>query len=112
MAKKKAFEDKKKDIEKEINSLKNLILEMSQIKNELFKKNESHIVQLCFYIGKRLLMREVKENESFIKSIIEKTLTLAQNEEKMTFKLSPKDYDWVNQYKVEIYKELQIKFFN
>jgi flagellar biosynthesis/type III secretory pathway protein FliH len=87
---------------------KNLIDEIKNIKTDLMKSNEKQIVQLCFYMAKRLLMKEIDTDEEYIKTLLKKTLEMAQTDEEITIRVSTKDKVWLEQYKDTIFKELNL----
>ena len=88
--------------------LKDLIEEIKIQKTNLMKKNEHHIVKLCFYLAKRLLMKEVEGNDEYITTVIKRSLEMAQSEEAVTVKMSAEDCRWVNEHKETIFKNLNL----
>ena len=75
---------------------------------DLIKDNEKQIVSLCFYMAKRLLLKEVSTNEEYIKTLIKKSLEMAQSEEEVTIRVSAKDHEWIEKNKENIFKELNL----
>ena len=103
-----AYEDEKSRINSELEHIRALIEEIKKIKIDLLKENEKQIVRLCFYIAKRLLMKEVENNENYIQSVIEKTLDIAQTKEELIIRLAAEDKLWIDQNKETIFKELNL----
>lgn len=103
-----AFNEEKERIASEMENIKVLISEIKEIKTSLMKENEKEIVNLCFYMAKRLLMKEVETDEAFVKNLIKKTLEMAQSDEEVTIRLSESDKKWIDQYEDEIFKDLNL----
>ncbi len=103
-----AYSEEKNRIESEMQQIKHLIDEIRVIKTDLLKENEKQIVNLCFYIAKRLLMKEVETNEDYIKILIKKTLEMAQSDEEVTIRVSPQDHIWLEQHQESVFKELNL----
>ena len=104
----KAFDEEKQRVALEMEKIKDLIGEIKTIKTTLMKENEKQIVNLCFYMAKRLLMKEITEEESYIQTLIKKSLEMAQSEEDVTVKVSPEDKIWIDAHKETVFKELNL----
>lgn len=103
-----AYQEEKQRIETEMGHIKDLIDEIKNLKTSLMKENERQIVSLCFYLAKRLLMKEVEADETYIQTLIRKSLEMAQSEEEVTIRLSPEDKVWVEINKETVFKELNL----
>lgn len=103
-----AYAEEKGRIEIELSNLRDLIFQIKSIKADLMNENEKQIVTLCFYIAKRLLMKEVDSNPEYIKTLIKRSLEMAQSDEEVTIRVSPNDKKWIDQYQEEIFKELNL----
>ncbi|MCJ8276908.1 MAG: hypothetical protein MJK18_08705 [Bdellovibrionales bacterium] len=104
----KAYEEEKVRIESELQHINQLIEEIRNVKTNLMKENEKQIVNLCFYFAKRLMMKELGENEDYITTVIKKSLEMAQSEEEVTIKMSPEDHKWITEHKETIFKDLNL----
>ena len=104
----KAYNEEKQRVIFEMEKIQNLISEIKVIKTDLMKENEKQIVNLCFYMAKRLLMREVAEDESYVKTLIKKSLEMAQSEEDVTIRVSAEDKVWIEEHKDSVFKELSL----
>ena len=107
--KKKAFDEEKARIDKEVNYLQTLIQQIEVLKNDLLKENENHIVKLCFYLAKRLFMREVKENNEYLLPIIKKAVEMSQAEDNVVIKLCSEDFKFIEDNKDQIFKDFNIR---
>ena len=107
--KKEAYDSEKERIQSEIENLNLLITELKNLKSNLFKDNRTHIINLCYYFAKRLMMKECTEKEDYIVDVIQKTLEMAQSEEQVTIRISPDDAKFILDNKPEIFKNLGLK---
>ena len=103
-----AYDEEKGRIENELVHIKNLIEEIKVIKTQLMADNEKQIVNLCFYMAKRLLMKEVETNEAYVQTLIKKTVEMAQSEEGVTIRVAPEDKIWFESHKETVFKELNL----
>ena len=104
----KAYDEEKERIEQEMQHINNLIQEVKSIKVDLMKNNEKQIANLCFYMAKRLLMKEIDTNEAYVQTLIKKTLEMAQSEEEVTIRVSPEDKIWIEDHRESVFKELNL----
>ncbi len=104
----KAYEEEKNRVEVEMGNVKQLIEEIKLAKNTIFKDNEKQIVNLCFYMAKRLLMKEVEAHPDYIKTLIKKSLEMAQSDEEVTIRVSAEDKVWIDQNIETIFKDLNL----
>ena len=105
---KEAFDQEKARIDDEIETFRKIIEEIRSIKTGLLKDNEKHIVNLCFYLAKRLLMKEIDENVEYPKTIIKRAIEMAQSDENITIRLSPTDYKFIMRNKEEVLADLNL----
>lgn len=103
-----AYEEEKETIHGKMNTLEEILSELRNVKNKIMFENEKQIVALCFYISKRLLMKEISENPDYIKTVIKKTLEMAQSEQEVVIHLSEADKSWVDEYYDSMLKELNL----
>lgn len=94
---KSAHESYTAEIQKHINSLHSIVNELEFQKMNLLKENEHHIVDLCFYLSKRLLMRDLGLSKETLLSVVKKLLESAQSEEEITIKIANSDVDFLKQ---------------
>lgn len=103
-----AYSEEKQRIENEMESFRALIDEVKRSKEIIMKDNEKQIVHLCFYMAKRLLMKEIETNEDYIQTLIKKSLEMAQSDEDITIKVSPEDKLWLDNHMETVFKELDL----
>ena len=106
--KKEAYEEEKQKISEELSQLQSILQEISNLKLDLFAKNKKHIVSLCSYFAKRLLMKEIEASEDYILSVIMKAIEMAHSEEDLTIKISQKDFDFLQSRGKELLQQLSL----
>jgi len=104
----KAYDEEKNRVASEMENFRKLIDEVKTIKTGLMKENEKQIVNLCFYMSKRLLMKEIEVNEEYIQTLIKKSLEMAQSDEEVTIRVSSQDKAWIDKHLDTIFKELNL----
>jgi flagellar assembly protein FliH len=94
-----ALQEKSKEIEKKFSELESLFQSILDIKIELAKQNERHIVDLAFKIGKKIAGCEVKANADVILQLIQKSVELAHREEDIKVKVSEEQLKFIEELK-------------
>jgi len=103
-----AFAEEQSRIHGEIENLHKTVKAIEELKLNLLKQNKNHILSLCFYFAKRLLMKEVEKNESYVVDVIEQALGMAQSEEQVTIRVSPQDFKFLTENWKGIQKDLDL----
>ena len=103
-----AYQEEKNRIEDELKSIRDMVHELREVKNDMILKNEKQIVALCFYIAKRLLMKEIETNEGYVVSLIRKVVEVAQSEEDLTIRVSHEDFEWIEAHRESVFKDLDL----
>ncbi len=104
----KAYLEEKARIEKELSHIQTLIYEIKNIKTKMMSDNEKQIVKLCFYLAKRLFMKEIDTQEEYIAVVIRRTLEMVQSDEEINIRISQADKVWIDSYKETLFKELNL----
>lgn len=103
-----AYQEEKSRIESEMLTVSQLIHEMKNIKTNMVKENEKQIVKLTFYLARRLFLRELNQNPDSILILVKKTLEMIQSEEHLNIRVSSQDKAWIDQYRDNFFKEIDI----
>ncbi len=104
-----AYNEEMGRIEKEMSHFAQLIAEIKKNKTDLEKENEKQIARLCFYLAKRLLMKEIEEDEVYIQTLIKKTLEMVQSDQQLTIKVSIEDKKWIEENRKDFFHEIDIE---
>jgi flagellar assembly protein FliH len=106
--KEKAYHEEKERIDGEMEHMVLLIEEIKNIKTNLEKENEKQLAKLCFYMAKRLLMKEIIEDEAYIMNLTKKTIEMVQSDENITIRVSPEDLKWIEENKTQFFQEVDV----
>ncbi len=106
--KEKAYHEEKERIDGEMEHMVQLIDEIKNIKTNLEKENEKQLAKLCFYMAKRLLMKEIQEDEAYIMNLTKKTIEMVQSDENITIRVSPEDLKWIEENKTQFFQEVDV----
>lgn len=103
-----AYDEEKENIKSHLQRFELVVNEIEQIKTRLMVENEKQIVNLCFYMAKRLLMKEINEDPGFVEAVVRKALEMAQSEEEVTIRVAPEDKTWIDSNIEELFKSLHL----
>jgi flagellar assembly protein FliH len=103
-----AYQEEKNRIQSEMEVFKKLIEEIKNLKTDLMIQNEKQIVNLCFYMSKRLLMKEVETDPAYIQTLIKRSLEMAQSDEEVTIRVSSQDKQWIDDNMEDLFKDLDL----
>lgn len=97
----KAYEEKKAELDEQIQILKNLGASLNNIKQEMIYQNEAHMVRLVYDIAARIAFDHIQENPDSVVQVIKKAIEQAQAEENITILISQQQIDLVEKLKNE-----------
>ena len=95
---------------KVIESIENLLIEISNIKREIIEQSESQILELIFTIAKKIIHHQAGSDEKAVRDTILKAIHLATEKSKVTLRVNPENFDYIEKLKPEIltkFKELK-----
>jgi flagellar assembly protein FliH len=98
---KKAFQEFSSQIEFHLQRLSNLIQTMTTIKEHMLAFNEAHLVKLMYHMASRLTFQNLENNNPVIIEVIKSSVILAQDEENITIRVSPEQYEFLETLKKE-----------
>ncbi len=101
-----AFRDTREELKGCIARLNSLVQEILNLRSEMVKNSESEIVELVYYLSKRLLMRELELDPELILEVISRTVDLAQTDEQITVQLSHDDFNLLNEIRDKLQAEI------
>jgi flagellar assembly protein FliH len=103
----KAFVDSQVQLNGQIDSLRDLLSAFENLKTDLVGHNESQIVELIFHMARRLLADEVSARPEVILGIVRQAIENIQSDEKLTIKVSPRDFAFIESVKDKLGKEFE-----
>ncbi len=81
-----------KKVEPIINNLKQVLLEVEKIKNNIYRNAEKNTVDLAMAIAGKILCHEVSTNEKVVFGVVREAIKKVSDHEDITIKVNPLDY--------------------
>ncbi len=94
-----AFTKFTREIEAKLSDTENLLKSLEDAKKEIINFNEAHMVQLVFQVATKIARVEVERNDQAVVEILRSAITLAQDEEEITVRISPEQHEFVEELK-------------
>ena len=94
-----AFTKHSKEIEEKLDETEKMLLSFEEAKKEIINFNEAHMVKLVYQVASKLARVEVEHNDQALIDILRSAITLAQDEENITVRVSPRQFDFVEELK-------------
>jgi flagellar assembly protein FliH len=101
----KAFEEFSAHIEENLKNFGALIKNIETLKIQMLNFNESHLVKLMYHMASRIAHTHLENNNLAIVEIIKTSVSLAQDEEEITVRVSDEQYNFLEQLKLETKRE-------
>ncbi len=95
---------------KVIENIENLFIEINHLKKEILKQYEKETFNLILAIAKKIIHNQIRLDEEAIKETVLKALYLASEKSKITLRVNPEDFDYVERLRPEFFtrfKELK-----
>jgi len=102
-----AFTKFSKEIEDQLAGLENLLKSLEEAKTEMLNFNEAHMVRLIFQIATKLARVEVEKNDQSLVEVLRGAVTLAQDEENVTVRVSASQHDFIEQLKKQTGRQFE-----
>ena len=102
-----AFNEDKAQLQERIEGLDKLMTSVGNLKTELISANEAHFMKLLFFMASRVAMDEIRSRPETILSVLRQATEGAQSEEKVTARVSKADFDFIQNSKEKLGKELE-----
>ncbi len=102
-----AFNKATNEIKYNIENLEQLLATMKNLKTDLLSFNESHLLKLVFQMASRIATTEVQANQETIIEIIRNSVLLSQDEENVTVRVSPEQFEFLETLKKQTGREYE-----
>jgi flagellar assembly protein FliH len=102
-----AFSSIAKEIEVNLGGLEETVKAISNLKSELLKQNEAHLIKLALHIATRLAKKEIEVDNNCLIEIIRSSIEAAQVEEDIAIRVSPEQVDFLERIKIETGREYE-----
>jgi len=97
-----AYEEKKQDLENTISSYKQIIQDLLDFRLKMTKINEDYLVKLTYLIAQIIVNEKIEQNPMVVKNVIEKAIKYTVENEKITIKVSKRDFEYADKIKEEL----------
>lgn len=104
---KEAFEKVSAQIAERMQSLDTLLNGIKNLKSEMTAFNEAHLIKLVFQMAARLAKTELDGNNEAMIKILKDAVSLSQDEENITVRVSQKQFEFLEELKKETGRELE-----
>lgn len=102
-----AFEKVSSEISERMESLDVLLTGIKELKTEMTSFNESHLIQLTFQMAARLAKTSLEGNNEAMVQILRDAVSLSQDEENITVRVSQSQFEFLEELKKETGRELE-----
>lgn len=102
-----AFVESSAELKEQLQHLQELVSSVESIKTDLVACNETQIVRLVFYLAKRLVFQEIAVKPEIILEVVSQALRSAQSDEKVTIRISARDFQFIESVRDTLGKEYE-----
>jgi flagellar assembly protein FliH len=103
---KEAFEKVSEEIAERMQSMDALLNGIKDLKSEMATFNEAHLIKLVFQMASRLAKTELQGNNDAMIKILKDAVSLSQDEENITVRVSQAQFEFLEELKKETGREL------
>lgn len=100
-----AFQKTSAEIAEKLQTMDALLTGMGNLKKDLHSYNEAHLVKLVFQMAARIARTEVKENNESVLQVLREAISLSQDEENVTVRVSGEQFEFFEELKKETGRE-------
>jgi flagellar assembly protein FliH len=100
-----AFQKVSKEISERLEMMDVLLSGIGNLKKDLHAFNETHLVKLVFQMATRLARTEVKENNESVVHVLRDAVSLSQDEENVTVRVSTEQFEFFEELKKQTGRE-------
>lgn len=104
---KEAFEKVSAEIASRMETMDVLLNGIKELKTEMASFNEAHLVKVAFHMAARLAKTELQNNNEVMVQILKDAVSLSQDEENITVRVSPGQFEFLEELKKESGRELE-----
>jgi flagellar assembly protein FliH len=104
---KEAFQKTSVYIDENLSQLSSLMMVLEDMKSELLKFNEVHLVKLVLHVATKIAHHEAQVNDQILVSIMKKAIETAQIEEEITVQVSTSQFEFLESLKKETGREFE-----
>ncbi len=105
--KKKAYDDYQSLIQEQLTKFSELMVSVITMKKKILEANESQMVDLLYYMAKKIALEHIEANPSRIVPVLREVVENLSDEEKITVRISETDLQHVEGLKKELKREFE-----
>lgn len=105
--KKDALASVSEEIDMKLSALDRVLLNIASLKQELIQQNEAMLVKLSFHIAKRIVSKEVSENQDVVLGVLRSLVQHIQEAEEVVVTVSPGQLEFLETLKSENKRDLE-----
>lgn len=94
---KSAFEAVKEELDRKVSEFSQIIEELKALRSQVLKTQEKELIELVFQVGKKIALKDLSEDSTVIKNLLESILTEYEKEDEIKLYLSPSDTKFLNE---------------
>jgi flagellar assembly protein FliH len=88
---------------KVIETIENLFIELSRLKDEIARQHEREIIGLVFAIAKKIVHNRIESDQGIIREFVLKAVGLAAEKSEVTIRVNPEDFDFIEKLRPEFF---------
>jgi len=92
---------------KVLENIEKLLVEISHIRTEILKQCEKEVLEIIFVLGKKIIHHQLESDEEAIKGTLHHAVQLAAEKNKITLRVSPEDFDYVERLRPEFFTKFK-----
>ena len=95
---------------KQVESIKNLLIKMNSLEQEIIGHYEKEILELVFAIAQKVVHHQIRSDDKAIEGTVLRALKLAAEKSEIILRVNPEDFDYVEKLRPEFFaavKELK-----
>lgn len=91
-----AFEATKAELDQKIAEFSQLIGDIRSLRTQVLKVQEKELIELVFQIGKKIALKDLSEDSSVVKELLENILEECERDQEVKVFLSPSDHQFIS----------------
>jgi flagellar assembly protein FliH len=96
------FERTAQKLEPVLNSLRQALLQLNNLRQDTVQKLEKEVVELALAIARKVICREIEVDKEVVVWVARQALTKVEDSGKITIKLNPSDLQFINETKYRL----------
>jgi len=92
---------------KVLENIEKLLEEIGHMRTEILKQCEKEVLEIIFVIGKKIIHHQLESDEEAIKGTLHHAVQLAAEKNKITLRVNPEDFDYVERLRPEFFTKFK-----